>query len=72
MNISDTEYRNKMEFPMEELATSLAKFDQSGFFTHDGDSEYVETAVKTLNKLYNLLVLTGRYSEEELKVILAP
>ena len=49
MNTSDTQYRNEMEFPMEELASVLADL---GFKKERlGDAELVQIASRKLKSL---------------------
>lgn len=62
-------YRDKMEFPMEMLAVTLDQYNENGVELED--YKIVEAATNTINKLKKLIALTGKYSEEELKVILS-
>ena len=62
-------YRDKMEFPMEMLAVTLEPYNENEFDLED--YKIVEAATNTIKKLKKLIALTGKYSEEELKVILS-
>lgn len=64
---TDTEYRDSMDGPMECLAMELADLLPDGLDDH----EIVTRTITIVEKMRNLLMLSGKYTAEELKVILS-
>lgn len=62
------EYRDQMEGPMENLAATLI----TGDVCFETDAEIVELATHQFDVVYRLLLATGKYSAEELAIILTP
>ena len=60
-------YRDKMEFPMENLAIQLEKI---GFMDRKNDDELVEVAARKLSTLYKML-LASDVNEKILKAVMA-
>lgn len=66
-NRANAFYRDRMEGPMEDLAMVLEKINA----TERYDAGLVEYSAKVIDKLYDLILLTGKYSPEEIKIILS-
>lgn len=62
------EYRDQMEGPMENLAMTLI----TGEAQFETDAEIVDLATRQFSVVYKLLLATGKYTEEELAIILTP